>query len=103
VSVSYIHSPHLAGLGLAAQELKKKNESQDYINSVLLPKQGHREAEGSPIKGYNNPLEYTGDQSRVAVHYQPTTPTQGKVAVRAVDRRGRLLVDNEWTLNVGNA
>nr|WP_322718295.1 hypothetical protein [Nostoc sp. ChiQUE02]MDZ8231269.1 hypothetical protein [Nostoc sp. ChiQUE02] len=101
--VTYIESPHIAGLALAANELKKKNISQNDVNSVLLPKQGRRIAKGNPTEGYKNPLEYAGDKSRVAVDYQPhpKNRTTGTVAVKAVDRGGRLLIDNEWTLNVG--
>jgi hypothetical protein len=101
--VTYIQSPHMAGLALAAKKLKEKNNSQHYINSILLPKQGHRIAKGNPMEGYENPLEYAGENSKVAVDYKPNTKTEGTVAVKAVDKGGRLLVDNEWTLNVGNA
>jgi hypothetical protein len=104
--VTYIDSPHLAGLALAAQELKGKSASPKFINSALLPKEGRNEAVGDPFNGYRNPLEYACDRMQVSVHYQPDrrNSPQGTVAVKALDKKsGRLLVDNEWTLNVRNA
>jgi len=101
--VTYIHSPHIAGLGLVALFLKRQGASPEYINSVLLPVQGHSLAQGSPKTGYSGPLEYASEKGHVAVHYVPESESKGTVAVKAVEYGGRILANNEWTLNVGSA
>ncbi|MBJ6724504.1 hypothetical protein [Geomesophilobacter sediminis] len=92
-----IEGGHMAGLALAARELKERKVLQPVIRRTLAPVQGKQLAEGDRRNGYRTPLIYRSEAATVIIHYTPNSENSGTVEVEAESNTdGSRILGKKW-------
>jgi len=101
--IPMIEGPGLIGL-VAAAEIESQKHGSKHAKNYLYPLEGITTAGGNFEVGYKNPARFRSRMGETTIGYEVTKKksgsTFGKILVKAARHDGRLLIDNEFDIEV---